>query len=355
MVQHIVLRILLSPIALIYGIVIGARNTLYQIGLLRSSKFNLPVIGVGNLSMGGSGKTPHVEYLIRLLQPYINLGILSRGYLRKTTGYMEVMSGHGVDLTGDESLQYKLKYPDVIVSVSERRAIGIPQMIGDHPDLQTIILDDAFQHLSVTPGLNLLVTDYKQPFFDDFLLPAGRLREWRRAYKRAQVIVVSKCPPDMTSEEMDKWVEKIKPTNEQKVFFSTYEYGKPYYMYDHRQKIELDADTDVIMLTGIAKPIYVQEYLEDRVNFVNVHAYEDHHNFKPHEVSLVHRALPELQSKKKVVITTEKDSTRLDKHRTFLQEKKIPIFILPIKVRFLEHNKNNFDEYVKDFLLNFRV
>ena len=355
MSQHIVLKILLAPFSLLYGLIIGARNTLYQIGLLKSSKFNIPVIGVGNLSMGGSGKTPHVEYLINLLNPYINVGILSRGYLRKTRGYMEVLREHGVDLTGDESLQYKLKYPDVIVSVSERRAIGIPQMVGDHPDLQTIILDDAFQHLSVTPSLNILITDYKFPYFKDHLLPSGRLREWRNASQRAQVIIVSKCPSDMSSADMDSWIEKINPLPDQKVFFSSYEYGTPYYMYNSNQKITLDKDTDVILLTGIAKPIYLQEYLEDKVNFLNVHSYEDHHNFKPHEVSLIDRALQELEKPKKIIITTEKDSTRLDKHRKFLHEKKLPVFILPIKVKFLAKNKYNFDEFIKEFLLNFEV
>lgn len=355
MSEHIVLKILLSPISIIYGFIIGIRNNLYSTGVLKSSKFDIPVIGVGNLSMGGSGKTPHVEYLIRLLQPYINLGVLSRGYLRKTTGYMEVENTFTVDLTGDESLQYKLKYPDVVVSVSERRALGIPQMLSDHPNLQTIILDDAFQHLSVTPGLNILITDYKYPFFKDVLLPSGRLREWRNAYKRAQLIIVSKCPSELTEAEMKSWIEKINPMENQKVFFSTYEYGTPYYMYNPAQKIALDKETDAILLSGIAKPVYLEEYLKDKVNFLNVHAYEDHHNFKPHEVSLLERALHELQSPQKIIITTEKDSTRLDKHREFLQEKKLPVFILPIKVRFLHNNTYNFDEYIKDYLLNFVV
>jgi len=354
MSQHIVLKILLAPLSLLYAAVIGARNVLYESGLLKSSSFSTPIIGVGNLSMGGSGKTPHVEYLINLLKPYINVGVLSRGYLRKSRGYMEVMNEHSVDDSGDESLQYKLKYPDVVVSVSERRAIGIPLMLADHPDLQTIILDDAFQHRAVTPALNILLTDYKFPFTKDHLLPSGRLREGRSASSRADVIIVSKCPIDISTEERAEWRSQFNVSEETKVFFSTYVYGTPYYMYDTNRKLVLDENTDVILLSGIAKPIYLEEYVKSKAGFVNVHSYEDHHNFKPHEVSLVHRALQELQGEKNIVITTEKDSTRLDKHREFLQKHNIPVYILPIRVKFIEEEGESFDTFAKDFLLNFK-
>lgn len=355
MTQHIVLKILLAPFSLLYGLIIGARNVLYESGLLKSSSFDIPVIGVGNLSMGGSGKTPHVEYLINLLKPYINVGVLSRGYLRKTTGYREVMRENTATEVGDEPLQYKLKYPEVVVSVAERRAIGIPLMIGDHPSLQTIILDDAFQHRAVTPGLNILLTDYKYPFTKDHLLPAGRLREGRAAASRADVIIVSKCPADISLEERENWRKKLKQDEKTEVFFSTYEYGTPYFMYDTSKKLELDLDTEAILLSGIAKPIYLEEYVQSKVGFINIHSYEDHHDFKPHEISLVHRALQELKGDKKVVITTEKDSTRLDKHREFLQKHNIPIYILPIRVKFIEEEGQRFDTFVKDFLLNFKV
>ena len=349
-----VARILLMPFSLLYGLIVGARNFFYNTNVLKSSKFSVPVIGVGNLSMGGSGKTPHVEYLINLLSPYIHLGVLSRGYMRRTRGYMEVERGHKVDMSGDESLQYKLKYPHVVVSVAEQRATGIPLMMGDYPQLQTIILDDAFQHRSVTPALNILVTDYKDPYFKDFILPGGRLREWQSSAERADIIIVSKCPHDFSKEQSEEWIEKINPEDHQKVFFSTYDYGVPYYMYDASRKLQLDKNTDVITITGIAKPTYLEEYLEEKVNFVNPHSYEDHHVFKPHEVSLVNRALKELQSDKKVVITTEKDSTRLDKHREFLLKEKIPIYIIPIKVRFFNFGLTTFDETIKDFLLNYK-
>lgn len=355
MSQHIVLKILLAPFTLLYGLVIGARNVLYESGLLKSSKFNIPVIGVGNLSMGGSGKTPHVEYLLHTLKPYINVGVLSRGYLRKTLGYKEVFHGLTVEDVGDEPLQYKLKFPDVVVAVAERRAIGIPLMIADYPQLQTVLLDDAFQHRSVTPALNILITDFKFPFTGDHLLPSGRLREGRASASRADVVIVSKCPENITIEQRAEWRKQVGKHTEAKVFFSRYEYGTPYFMYDASKKCILDENTEAILLSGIAKPIYLEEYVSSKVGFINIHSYEDHHQFKPHEVSLIHRALQELKGDKKVVITTEKDSTRLDKHREFLQKHDIPIYILPIRVRFIEEEGESFDTFVKDFLLNFKT
>lgn len=355
MSQHIVLKILLAPLTFLYGLVIGARNVLYESGLLKSSSFDIPIIGVGNLSMGGSGKTPHVEYLLNLLKPYINVGVLSRGYLRKTSGYREVMRDNSAEQVGDEPLQYKLKYNDVVVSVSERRAIGIPLMLADHPSLQTVILDDAYQHRAITPSLNILLTDYKFPYIKDHLIPSGRLREGRSAADRADVIVVTKCPADISKEERDEWRSKLKRRKGVKVFFSTFEYGTPYFMYDANKKLQLDLDTHAILLSGIAKPIYLEEYVSSKVGFINIHSYEDHHDFKPHEISLIHRAMQELQGDKKVVITTEKDSTRLDKHREFLQKHNIPIYILPIRVKFIEEEGQSFDNFVKDFLLNFKT
>lgn len=350
-----VARIILAPISLIYGLVIGLRNVFYDTGILKSSSFQIPVIGVGNLSMGGSGKTPHVEYLIHHLSPYIPLGILSRGYMRKTRGYLEVEPTHKVEMCGDESLQYKLKYPQAVVSVCEQRAIGIPMMVGDHPDLGLIVLDDAFQHRSVRPALNVLVTDFKLPFTQDYLLPGGRLREWRSSSKRADVIIVSKCPANMSLDERNQLKKDINPLPHQKVYFSYYQYGTPYYMYDASKKITLDAETDVVMLTGIAKPEYLEDYLHEKVHFVNPHTYEDHHVFNPHEVSQVNRALQELHSPKKIVLTTEKDSTRLDAHRDFLMNENIPIYIIPIHVVFFEDSDNEpFVDYIKSFLLNYK-
>ena len=197
MIQYWISIILLSPFALVYGVAMSIRRFLYETKLMRSSQFDVPTISVGNLSTGGTGKTPHIEYLIRLLQPYINVSVLSRGYKRKTEGFRMVQVDNTVLEVGDEPLQFKLKYPSVPIAVSERRAYAIPQMLYRHPDIQTILLDDAFQHLAVAPYFNILLTEYNFPFNKDFLLPAGRLRDWRKTAAKANVIVVTKCKNDL--------------------------------------------------------------------------------------------------------------------------------------------------------------
>ncbi|MCL4153106.1 UNVERIFIED_CONTAM: hypothetical protein GTU68_053341, partial [Idotea baltica] len=173
----------------------------YDSGILKSTSFNVPVISVGNLSVGGAGKTPHVEYLIMLLQDYLNVAVLSRGYKRKSKGFRWVNRKDQVTQTGDEPLQFKRKFPETAVAVCESRNIGIPMMLQGKKDIQTILLDDAFQHRSVVPGLNILLTTYDEPYTRDYLLPSGRLREFRSSAKRADVIIVTKCPDDISTPE----------------------------------------------------------------------------------------------------------------------------------------------------------
>jgi len=200
MVDQWILKILLIPLAALYGLGVSIRNGLYSVGLLRGVTFGLPVISVGNLSVGGTGKTPHTEYLIRLLREYIKIAVLSRGYGRKSSGYLEVSPQYEATITGDEPLQYKRKFPDTRVAVAESRSLAIPLVLRSYPDTQLVILDDGFQHREVTPGLNLLLTEYNHLYTDDFLLPVGRLREWRQAAIRADMIIVTKCPPNLSPE-----------------------------------------------------------------------------------------------------------------------------------------------------------
>ena len=204
MIQSILGKILMAPFALLYGLSIGIRNTLYDSELVKSTQFSLPIISVGNLSIGGAGKTPHIEYLIRLLSPYINVSTLSRGYKRKTKGFRFIRPADTVLDAGDEPLMYARKHKGVVVAVGESRAIAIPQMVAKYPNLQTVLLDDAFQHRSIKPALNILLTTWDEPFTRDYLMPSGRLREWRSAYSRADIIIVSKCPKEITFDEKSK-------------------------------------------------------------------------------------------------------------------------------------------------------
>lgn len=355
MLDNIIVKLLLAPLSLLYGMGISVRNSFYNTGLIRSVKFNLPVISVGNLSVGGAGKTPHIEYLLRLLHDYIEVGTLSRGYKRNTSGYLDVEADHSASEVGDEPLQFRRKFPDVAVSVCENRAYGIPQMVGRHPALQAILLDDAFQHRAVIPGLNIMLTEYARPFFEDFLMPSGRLREWRSAYSRADVLIVSKCPANLSIEQKHQMLEKLKPLAHQKVFFTQYTYADPYYIFNSGYKKILDQDTDLQLLSAIAGTDYLMSYLNPLVATVTSQEYADHHNFSDEDLLEIRAQFLRIKSPNKLILTTEKDAMRLEAHREYILKEDLPIFVLPIQVEFLFNEGPQFDQMIQNYLLNFKV
>lgn len=355
MIQDPLIRILLIPVSLLYGIGISIRDYLYRRKLLMSFRFNIPVISVGNLTVGGAGKSPHIEYLIRLLQPYINVATLSRGYGRKSVGYRAVEMHHQVEEVGDEPLMFKRKFPDVFVTVNEQRAMGIPQIIQFRPETQVILLDDAFQHRAVEPGLNILLTEFAHPFTRDYLLPSGRLREWRSAYFRADVIIVTKCPEDLSLEEKEKMTREIHPFPHQAVYFSSYRYLRPYYIFNAGYRIELQEDMTLLMVCAIANAEYMKEYLESRVETVRIRSFSDHHYFSDSDLEEINTMFFAMAGTRKLIVTTEKDAMRLLPHRSFIIEKKWPIVVLPLEVSFHFDDGPAFDNQVRQFLLNFRV
>jgi tetraacyldisaccharide 4'-kinase len=204
------LQLLLAPISFLYGLGVSIYQGFYLSGFFKTLKFSIPVISVGNLTVGGTGKSPHIEYLIRLLKDYIPVAVLSRGYRRKTSGHILLTQLHTALDVGDEPVQIKNKFPDVPFAVNSNRSIGIPKLLSQHPEIKTILLDDAFQHLEVTPGLNILLTEYSNPYFKDYLLPSGRLREWRYGARRADIIIVTKCPTQPNDLEYFKLATKFK-------------------------------------------------------------------------------------------------------------------------------------------------
>jgi tetraacyldisaccharide 4'-kinase len=349
MVQSTLVKILLAPFSLLYGIMMSLRDFFYRKGLLKSVEFNLPVISVGNLSVGGAGKTPHIEYIITLLRDYINIATLSRGYRRKTRGYLEVQQ------VGDEPLQFKRKFPEVMVTVSESRSFGIPQIVSQRPETQLVLLDDAFQHRSVKPGMNILLTEYNHPFTRDYLLPSGRLREWRSGYERADIIIVSKCPPELSEAQREAYRKEINPLSHQQLYFSYYRYFRPYYIFDGRYRATLQPDWDVLLISAIARTEYLTDYLSDKVGTVRSLEFEDHHYFTKSDMGDLKRAYDQLTSPKKIIITTEKDAMRMEIHRQFLVDERLPIFALPVQVQFHFNQGADFDEQIKNFLLNFKV
>jgi tetraacyldisaccharide 4'-kinase len=355
MVDNPLLKILLAPFALLYGIMVGLRNWFYQKNLLKSFDFDIPVISVGNLSVGGAGKTPHTEYLIRILKDYIDVATLSRGYGRKTKGFLIVHSRNNADQVGDEPLQFSRKFPDIVVAVGESRAFAISELLMHYPKTQAVLLDDAFQHRAVRPGLNILLTEYDRPFTRDHLMPVGRLREWRSGYRRADIIVVTKCPEVVSEEEKNGLIQAINPLPEQKVFFSKYSYQNPYFLFKPSYRIALDEELDVLLICAIARTDYLLEFVEPRVGAVRLLEYEDHHKFSKFDLSNLSSRFKRMDSRKKIILTTEKDAMRLELHRAWLMENQLPVFVLPVEVNFLFGEKRAFDQAVQNFLLEFKV
>ena len=349
------IKFLLLPFSWIYGAFAEARNLFFRTNLLRSSRFDLPVINVGNLTTGGTGKSPHVEYLIRLLTPYFSVAVLSRGYKRKTEGFIFVNTEHTALDVGDEPLQFKKKFPNVAVAVGERRAYAIPQLLYLAPDTKTIILDDAFQHLTVVPSLNILLTEFSRPYFSDYLLPVGRLRESRSGAKRAEIIVVTKCPEVFTEVDKKNWIAKINPLVYQNVFFSYYTYGVPYFIFAPHLQFELDSFTDVVLISGIAHNDYLIQSLAQKVKSVTALTFEDHHLFTVDDLNELQRLYANLENRKKIILTTEKDAMRLHLHKAYLEKNQLSIFVLAIEVKFHDTFEKNFDDTIKKALLNFKI
>ncbi|MTB53342.1 tetraacyldisaccharide 4'-kinase [Lewinella sp. W8] len=355
MVQSALAKALLAPFSLLYGLGVSFRNWTYRQGIQKSINFSVPVISVGNLSVGGAGKTPHIEYLIRGLSPYLELATLSRGYRRKTRGFLMVDRQMNAEEVGDEPLQYARKFPGITVTVAEERAFAIPEIMSRRPDTQLILLDDAFQHRAVRPGLNILLTEYDRPFTRDYLLPSGRLREWRSGYERADVIIVSKCPRELSREAADQLIEEIAPLPHQRVFFSYYDYAAPYYILDHRYRLKMEENVSVLLISAIANTDYLIRHLKEKAADVHSLDYEDHHYFDRRDLGNLQLRFREMPGQHKAIVTTEKDATRLELHRSFIQKERLPIFVLPLAVRFHFDQGPEFDTLVRDFLLNFKA
>ncbi|MBK8701486.1 MAG: tetraacyldisaccharide 4'-kinase [Saprospiraceae bacterium] len=354
MIRSRILALLLAPFSLLYGLAVSMRNMLYDAEIIKASRFSLPLISVGNISIGGAGKTPHIEYLIRLLQPYINVATLSRGYNRNTTGFRFVSPHDTALVSGDEPLMYARKFQGVPVAVCENRAIAIPQMMQRFHDIQTILLDDAFQHRSVKPYINILLTQHDLLFTRDFLLPSGRLREWRSAYKRADVIIVSKCPEDLSMDDKNRIIKEVRPRPNQQIFFTCYQYERIYQFYDARYVMDVSKEHDILLISAIANTAYLQRYLTEAAGSHFNLQYEDHHNFTAQDIEDIIGHFQQRQTPVRYVLTTEKDAVRLLPFRQRLYEAKIPIFVLPVRVSFLFDGGTEFDSLIVEKLLNFK-
>ncbi len=345
-----IVRFLLYPFALIYGALVWLRNRLYDTGFFSSVEFSVPVITVGNLSVGGTGKTPHVEYLIRLLQYEYTLATMSRGYKRRTQGFLLAGDDANALKIGDEPMQYKMKFPELAVSVAEERMTGIPYLLQRRPDVDIVLLDDAFQHRSVKAGMNVLITDYSRPFYTDYILPYGRLRESRKAYKRADIIIVSKCPPDLAREQADAMIAQIRPLAHQQVFFSSIRYEMPYSFFTN-EPVSLQGK-NVLLVCCIARPEPLIQEVESVAAGVHVLSYPDHHYFLSKDLEEIKSTYDNWQAADKVIVTTEKDATRLHLQLDKIKDWHMPIVVLPIAVQILFGEGHKLDSSIQQYVAN---
>ena len=334
-------QIVLLPLAWLYGLAVRLRNYLYDIGYSRSFNYDIMVILVGNLRAGGTGKSPMVEYLIRLLQERYTLAVLSRGYKRQTKGFRLAAPGMSAHDLGDEAYQMYLKYgKKVRVAVGEERTLAIPTILLEHPETQVILMDDGYQHRAVRADLNILLTSYQQPFYEDYLLPAGRLREPRNEVRRAQMVVVTKCPPTITASEKKHITQRINSYagGTIPVFFATIAYGKPRPLSNKMST----AGNKMLAFAGLADPSLFFEHVQKHFEIVDTVAFADHYNYTSADLQ---QLAGQAAAHGAGLITTEKDVVKLRNEEYVQALAGTPLYYVPIETRFLE-NGNVFDEKV---------
>lgn len=341
----------LYPVSFLYGTGVAVRNKLFDWGMLRSKSFAVPIICIGNIAVGGTGKTPHTEYLIKLLHKEFNTAVLSRGYKRQTKGYVLSDADSRAESIGDEPYQIKMKFPGIQVAVDEDRCHGIEQLCTlKSPEMDVILLDDAFQHRYVKAGINILLTDYHRLFCDDALLPAGRLREPVQGKNRAQIVIVTKCPPDIKAIDYNIISKRLNLYPYQQLFFSSFKYGnlKPVFANSlpERPLSSLRPDEEVLLLTAIASPVTIMKELKTHTQHIDLLSFEDHHNFSTCDIELVKERFIKLKEGRRIIITTEKDATRLMHHPALGEELKQHLYTLPIEVEILQNQRDNFNQHI---------
>ena len=339
----------LLPLSWLYGLAVSLRNELFALGILKERSFSIPVISVGNITVGGSGKTPHVEYLIRLLQDYIKVGVLSRGYKRKSHGYVLADDNSTMRDLGDEPYQIKQKFHDIYVAVDKNRCNGITRLTHDKAtsNVGVILLDDAFQHRYVKPGLNILLVDYHRLIIYDRLLPAGRLREPLNGKQRADIVIITKCPRDLKPMEFRILTKAMDLYPYQSLFFTTIDYGTPKALFS--DKTTSLNKYNVLLVTGIASPEQMENDMKHKCRSLTSLAFEDHHLFNTKDEQRINNAFERLPSPK-IIVTTEKDSTRLVNLNGLTTEVRDAIFVLPIKVKFMLNQGELFNNKIISYV-----
>jgi tetraacyldisaccharide 4'-kinase len=343
-----VLRYISLPLALLYGIIVALRNKFYDWGIFSSISFSLPVICVGNITVGGTGKSPHIEYLIELIQHRYRVATLSRGYKRYTRGFKIADEKSNARDIGDEPFQFKFKYPQIEVCVAEERMTAIPQLLQRKPDIDVILLDDAFQHRTVRAGLSIVLTDFRRLYTRDHIMPFGLLRESRKAADRADIIIITKCPLNLSQPEKEKLVHEIHPTQSQHVFFTGIRYTKLYPLTGF--EVPYTSSTSVLLVCGIANPEPLITHCQTIFKQVHTLTYKDHHYFTFDDLDEIKETFTNIKSEHKIIITTEKDAARVMLLKDAIITHNLPIYVQAIGIQFLFEQEIVFDTIISSFI-----
>jgi len=339
------MKFLLFLFSIVFDFITSIRNILFDLRILKSETFNIPIICVGNLSMGGNGKTPHVDYIIKKLSDMYNIAVISRGYKRKNSVLQYVDVNSTVEDVGDEPLMIKKRSPETTVIVSNNKAKAITEIVRNKPEIDLVLLDDGYQHRWIKPGLNLLLTNSDKPFYDDNLFPLGNLRENRKQYKRADFIIITNNTKEIDEDTVNEISSNLPGFNKDRIIFSRIEYQKPIHIFD-KKILENFEELDIILITGIANATPLLKHIKSKSNLVHHMRFNDHHNYTSSDINNIVSYYSSLKSAKKIILTTEKDSVKLIKfEKEFLN---IKIFYLPIEI---ELNKaKNFEKKLIEYV-----
>ena len=354
------LRGILYPFSILYGVVTYIRNKLFDWNIIPSKEFDIPVISIGNLSVGGTGKTPHTEYIIRLLsQQGYKIAVISRGYKRITKGFVLADENSTSQTIGDEPYQMNKKFPNLIFAVDEERVRGIENLLSLFPDIDVILMDDAFQHRHVKAGLSILITSYFKPFTKDFLLPTGNLREYRSGARRADLLVVSRSPVVLSPIVRQEYIKSIKECMNNNIFFSKVRHQKIKAFPGLDIKTDIDRVKNIIVFTGIADPYLLENYLKKYCDYLDTIHFPDHFDYSLKDIEKIRERYINNFSKDKILVTTEKDVGRLLKKDIVESIKDLPLYYVPIEVEFHGEDRERFDNkilnYVKENTRNGKV
>jgi tetraacyldisaccharide 4'-kinase len=348
--------IFLYPLSILYGLLTGIRNFLFNSEILKSHEFNIPVICVGNLAVGGTGKTPHTEYLAGLLMKNFNVAVLSRGYKRKTRGFLFASEKSTVRDIGDEPVQMFRKFPGITIAVDRNRVHGVREILKGKPDTNVIILDDGFQHRSITPGYSILLSAFDRLMIKDHMLPYGNLRESARNMRRTDIILITKSPENISPIQRRIIVKEINKPPYQNLYFTSITYKKPLPVFDGINPEDdiisttREEKTGIVMVTGIANPEPLSEYLQDKTGEIISLSFGDHHRFNENDIEKITEAWNSLKSSRKYLITTEKDAVRLREFTNIAEPVRSAFYYIPVGVHFLNDDQEKFDNLIIDYV-----